>query len=312
MEMHLKSRKERAVQPGRVIGLWRTVGLLLWVMTGAGNACAETLTFTTADHVLAGHKNQGWWSSGPRYGAIPPGDNYFVGALEGDILRCFFTFDLAALDVAGKDVVAARLEVTRYEFSSPYGLEMLGLFDVSTDAVILNQKSGTDLTIWEDLGSGTNYGLFPVTPLVSIYDRWQTAVYDLNVAALADIQAAAGGFFSIGGSLQGVSPGDRHRCTFSASGGGGVQQLVIETAVTYESLARLTRHLVSNAGGVRSQQIAESLCHTLELAQRAASNGNVNLKQNMLKVYATRVKAEQGKTLTPENVATLIGLASEL
>jgi hypothetical protein len=184
-------------------------------------------------------RTQGWWSSGPRHSSVPGNDNYFVGTQDGDLFRDFFSFDLAALDLTQQTVVSARLEVTRYEYSSLSPSETLGLFDVHAAPETLCLQGGLDAAIWEDLGTGQNYGLFTMRPLASIYDRWNTISFDLNEAARKDITSAAGGWFSIGGSLQGLplgggdplaaQPGDR-RAVFSASGGGPVQQLVIETA----------------------------------------------------------------------------------
>ena len=53
--------------------------------------------------------------------------------------------------------------------------------------------------------------------------------FTLNAAAVADINAAAGGFFSIGGSLDPIT-GTPSQTLFGASGGQrGTQQLVITT-----------------------------------------------------------------------------------
>ena len=51
------------------------------------------------------------------------------------------------------------------------------------------------MAIFNDLGSGVQYASIGVPP----YD--DPMVITLNAAALADINAAAGGFFSIGGTL---------------------------------------------------------------------------------------------------------------
>ena len=61
---------------------------------------------------------------------------------------------------------------------------------MSTDAESLILAKGSAPAIWEDLGSGRSYGTFTVLPYVSIYQRWDTSVFDLNNAALEDITSA--------------------------------------------------------------------------------------------------------------------------
>ena len=192
----------------------------------AVSAHADTSVLSTADHPFIGARNQGWWNQG---GHSPGNPNYLVGAFAGFIFRDFFSFDLESLDLSHQKVISAQLEVTRYDFSTLNPSETLGLFDVTTDAATLNLKGAADLGIWEDLGSGRNYGMFTILPSVSNNPRADTLVFVLNDAALEDITRAAGGWFSIGGSLQGPLTGDEPRL-FSDSYSGPVQQLVIETA----------------------------------------------------------------------------------
>jgi hypothetical protein len=192
------------------------------------SAGAATITFNTSDSQFdAGVDNQGWWSA-----TRPASDsnaNYAVGDdVNGDVIRNFLTFDLATLDLSNQTIVSATFEAVRYNYVGSQPNETIGFFDVSTDAVTLNNNAGTSAAIFNDLGSGVSYGSFVVPAYSS-----STALllsFTLNAAARADIAAGAGGFFSIGGSLQGSLNPDE--ALFGGSSSAGIQRLVLETAPT--------------------------------------------------------------------------------
>jgi len=197
---------------------------LLLVLMGisiiAAPAAAEILIFNTSDNQFdVGVDNQGWWcDKHPNY---DENDNYATGIhpLEDASFHNFFSFDLSSLT---SPVISAKLELTRYTYASYWDSEVLGLFDVSTDAVTLNNNRVINLTIFNDLGTGVSYGEFEVYS-----EGLSTDVlsFELNAAALTDINAAMGGWFSIGGALLSpLSPGT----LFLSSHDGGVQRLVLE------------------------------------------------------------------------------------
>ncbi len=167
--------------------------------------------------------NQGWWST--RYGNDAANDNYVVGESDepGVVYRNFFTFDLSRL---GGRVEAARLVLRRYRGGGE-ATETLGLYAVATAAPRLNHNEGPNRAIFRDLGTGQSYGRFAVatrSPNPYVY-------LSLNHAAVADINAARGRFFSIGGSLL-TAGGDcpfEGNCDklFRYSQGRGMQQLVV-------------------------------------------------------------------------------------
>jgi hypothetical protein len=107
---------------------------------------------------------------------------------------------LSALNLAGQTVTQATLELVRYGVNTPDASETIEFFDVSTPAAILNENNGPSPAIFADLGSGTSYGSFVVNSYT--FSDTLTLSFVLNAAARADIANAAGGFFSIGGSLQ--------------------------------------------------------------------------------------------------------------
>ena len=188
----LRSRSRRRLLAGLSIVFVVAIGL-------APPAAAASLTFNTSDgQFTPGVDNQGWWSA--TASNVNTSDNYFTGERDdGAVLRSFFTFNLASLDLAGQTVVAAALELVRYTYDSTDASETIALFDVSTPAATLNNNSGVSAAIFNDLGSGKNYGAFPVNDYAA--SSALTLTFALNAGALADITAAAGGFFSVGGAF---------------------------------------------------------------------------------------------------------------
>lgn len=199
-------------------------------------APATSQVFTTSQsEFLPGSRNQGWWASATTASNDDPNDNYIVGRCcaggRTATYRDFFTFDLSRLSGVP---VAARLEVTRFLSESDSPTETLGLFDVSTAAATLNRTGDVQSkAIFDDLGSGTGYGQFQVP---TAGDPQQVLSFPLNRAAVSRIGAARGGFFSIGGSLLSLAPGEALDSYFAASSSdldpSSVQRLVVEVAAT--------------------------------------------------------------------------------
>ncbi len=175
---------------------------------------------TSQSQFDSGTDNQGWWS------ATSPNsdhnDNYITGGINNN-LRCFFTFDTSQLPGGLGQLINARLDLRRYQSGQTNeAVETLEFFDVSTDAAVLNNNVGPNPAIHSDLGTGTSYGSFDVpggdpNPDVILS-------FKLNASALADISAAAGGYFSIGAVLV-SQDGDDY--LFSGSGDLGIQDLVL-------------------------------------------------------------------------------------
>jgi hypothetical protein len=192
------------------------------VATTPHASLAATYTFSTSQSQFdADVDNQGWWSNGfPQIDT----DNYLLGSLEQDDIpvnyRNFFTFDLTALPAG--DIESATLRLTRYgDAAGNEATETIEFFDVSTDAATLNANSNSNFAIYEDLGSGTSYGSFVVSGTGASSDVLE---FVLNGSALADIAAAGGGFFSVGGRMTSDDGADY---LFAASGASGIQELVV-------------------------------------------------------------------------------------
>jgi hypothetical protein len=167
-----------------------------------GTASGPMAFDTCASRFDPGVDNQGWWSA--TFGNTDVNDNYFVGSHPNDVdlLNDFFTFDLTSLT---ESALSATLHLKRYFGGSDTGetSHTYHLFDVSTDAATLNANTGTSAAIFADLGSGMSYGSFVVSVAG---DPDEILAFALNAAAVADINAAAGGFYSIGGTLEPGAP----------------------------------------------------------------------------------------------------------
>lgn len=168
-----------------------------------------------------GTSNQGWWSL--QDFTRSSNENYIVGmCCGGGDHRNFFTFDLSGLDGT---VVSATLVVRKF-LGKGEPTETLRLFDVLTDAASLNDNRAILPRIYKDLSRGHRYGTFELSTAdeTSRADVFELPLLEL---ALADIQSAAGGFFSIGGRLLTSEDGGY---LFGGSSGHGKQLLIVQTA----------------------------------------------------------------------------------
>ena len=185
-------------------------------------ASAASYTFDTSSSAFTpGYDNQGWWSA-----TLPNYDTntaYTAGYSSTSAVRGFLTFDLGALDLANQQIASATLQLRKYYVEGTDASESVAFYDVSTPAQVLNNNVGSSAAIFDDLGSGKGYGSVtvnkagPTTDIVS---------YSLGAAALTDIAAAAGGYFSIGASCFTCTAG---QSVFSVSSSTGMQRLVLET-----------------------------------------------------------------------------------
>lgn len=198
-----------------VIGPVGSLALALACFSAAP-ASGAGITLSTADNPFSpGTFNQGWWNdSEPRFGE---NDNYvtgFVGSTSTpNTYRGFFTFDLS--NVAGR-VESAYLEIAVGVSASPDQVETIGLFDVSTDAETLNVATGVDLEIFNDLGSGLQYGSADISTSL---DSGTILRVNLNQAAVDDINARPNDYFSIGLSLLSLGHADENELVFAFSQG---------------------------------------------------------------------------------------------
>lgn len=167
----------------------------------------------------------GWWS--PQRAHDSTNQNYFVGFISGEDLeesstfRDYFTFDLTGVtDI----VTSATLQLFTFDVSNESELT-LALYDVLTTAAALDTTSEPNLTIFDDLGSGTSYGNFS-----ELTGKENTIIrITLNSDALIAINAARGSSFSIGGA--GLTNDGFTRYIFGDSTTSTDNALILTTAV---------------------------------------------------------------------------------
>ena len=158
----------------------------------------------TATSEINGYKNQGWWSSNTTNSNS--NTNYETGSSESHVLvRAYFTFDITGINVMCASSTA-YLSIPS-GFGSVYGgyggpdPVQLSLYDVSTDPITLSHKvNNPNLTIYNDLGSGTLYG----SSWQSTSASGTTFTPGLNRAGVSAILAARQGqqqYFSIGTAI---------------------------------------------------------------------------------------------------------------
>jgi hypothetical protein len=221
-----KSAKRKEGQMKRFLAPVFVVFLLMWLILSGQQAKAATFQFNTSDSEFdTGVKNQGFYS--PGISNVTTNENYITGtAISGgqQFYRSFFTFDLSSL--VGYTVTSATLQLTTFGVTADAATETLGFYDVSTDAATLNNNTGTNSTIYNDLGSGKSYGQFTLT----IAGLPSVLSFNLNSDAVTDINAASGGWFSVGGAHLSISSsGSEHFFGgYSSENGGGVQRLILE------------------------------------------------------------------------------------
>lgn len=166
--------------------------------------------------------DSGWWDSTGFHDEF--NDNYITALLSGLEYRDFFVFDLSGV---AQQIAAAELRVFNpYDgFFSPDPTETYSLFDVSTPLGSLEASGGGQTDIFNDLGTGTNYGSQVVSPA----DNGQFVSVSLNSAGLAALNASLGGQTALGGALTSLS-GAADQYLFGYSGPDYSRQLVITLA----------------------------------------------------------------------------------
>jgi hypothetical protein len=132
------------------------------------------------------------------------------------------------LCLVGEIITAAALKLER-AVGAGSATHTLGLFDVSTSATTLSQKSNNpNLAIFNDLGTGKNYGSYSVS---TSGDFSEILSFALNSNGISDLNNSIGGFFSVGGALT-DSLGLGNQYLFGFSNNGYLASLTVETTPT--------------------------------------------------------------------------------
>lgn len=193
-------------------------------------ASADTFNFDTSDSpIVAGEKNQGEYRNFFGNYDKEAFNYYTTGYSDGGELRSFFSFDLSGFSVpVGQTITGAELQLTRFgQFTEPGQSLTLNFFDVTTSAENAKTGVGSFENIFNDLGSGTEYGSFAVSGGAPE----DVLSFSLNASALVDINAAVGsGFFTLGGATAFLDP-----LIFNGDGNTGTQRLILTTAAASSS-----------------------------------------------------------------------------
>jgi hypothetical protein len=209
----------------------RIASAIFALATMVGGAEAATYTFDPSEgQFTQGVDNQGGWSNASTLTTSSSKPSYYIGATTATPTagrNNFFTFYLGRLDLSNQQVISATLQLQKNSYAGITSSETVEFFDVTTAPSILNNPSGFSTAIYNDLGSGKSYGSLAFLPALNTTQELLTI--PLTTAALADITAAAGGYFSIGGTCTtcSLSPAQR---LFVGSNATGIQQLTLVTA----------------------------------------------------------------------------------
>jgi hypothetical protein len=135
-------------------------------------------------------------------------------------VRGFFIFDLTSIPLP---VTSARLRILQGITDSQDPIETVGFYEVTTPAAVLAAKNSIDPAPFADLGDGVLYATkdivvgAPTTTVLNI---------DLNAQGVAAVNAARGGYFSVGVTLLTRSTQtDRNEYVFSRGPSGIVNYL---------------------------------------------------------------------------------------
>jgi hypothetical protein len=191
---------------------WIALGLALVLL--ASPATAQTFDAT----------GRGWFNSTGAHTATNL--TAFVGQGSGTTrFRGFFVFDLTAL---GQPVGSALLRLELEAFLGPDASEVFAVYDVSTspDQLLLTQTGRTD--VYADLGTGVAYAVGVASPA----QVGTVLELPLSEEAVAALNAAAGGPFAIGVSVESLRlPSGSEGVRFSLTNEPRVHQLVLTEAL---------------------------------------------------------------------------------
>ncbi|MET0322332.1 MAG: NF038120 family PEP-CTERM protein [Duganella sp.] len=157
---------------------WRrmaAMAVLAGALTGAGSAQAEVTRYSELN---------GWVASTGISDEAAPLNNTFTGSEHGHRFNSW-----AAFFIPAGTYTSATISMTPGSFGDG-GPAILGLFDVSTPFSKLYKDFNPGVGVYDDLGTGRQYGQG------TFYD--QPLSITLNGRALADINAASGAYFLVG------------------------------------------------------------------------------------------------------------------
>lgn len=183
---------------------WSLAGALAAIVAfGAGQSDASVITLDASA--------RGWHFADGRSNGRAPMNNTFTGwGHDTNDVNSWFGFDLSA--VLGT-VVAVELLLDIDDYESPDDSETLLLRDVATPPGMLGTVDSVPM--FHDLMTGSIYGTHSFTSA----DPGHLVAISLNAAGVADVDAAIGGLWEVGGHLSTLSRRGPYEAIFWASWG---------------------------------------------------------------------------------------------
>ena len=157
--------------------------------------------------------NVGAWDSTGAHSTNGTTNTYIAGIDGTKTYRDFVVFSLASVT---QPILSATLELINPTegYSSADPSETLSLFDVSTAIATLRSSGSGQIAIYNDLGSGVNFGQQTILSSSNNFTQY----ISLNAAALADLNSKLGSQFAMGGALTSLSGTATQRVFGNANG----------------------------------------------------------------------------------------------
>ncbi len=153
--------------------------------------CTEVMTRTIDVKKVGADYWRGWHTAG---GAshTSGNDNTLTGTSGTTVYNSYFVFSLAGFTATTITDVKLELEVESYAGDAN---ETISVWDVTTPSATV-EASGTNATIFNDLGGGVKYGMATVT--AASVSAVTPVPFPLSTQANTDVKAKLGGEFVVG------------------------------------------------------------------------------------------------------------------
>ena len=166
--------------------------------------------------------DSGWWDSTGYHDST--NKNYAAGRSGGIDLHDYFVFDLTSVT---NPIASAQLDLLNPAggYTSPAPTETYSVFDASTPVSSVEADGVGETAIFDDLGSGTNFG----AQTVSAADDDEIVPVTLNAAAVSSLNSSRGTQVAVGGALTTLA-GTDDQVVFGYGGSNtDTRQLVLTT-----------------------------------------------------------------------------------
>jgi hypothetical protein len=172
---------------------------------------------------------RGWYQQDGLHEAA--NDNYVAGNIGGEYFHNWFLFDVPSLR-SGQQYSAAvlRLYTANVESSETYALRD---YTGSLTDLVSEDGNGNGIAIFNDLATGSDYASINL----STAESGTVIDIPLSSSALADINAAAGGQFALGGIVSTLDADDVSR------------ELIFGMSGSYNASDGQTQLILSGGGG---------------------------------------------------------------